>query len=395
MASVVKYTTSKGETRYMVRYRKPDGSQTKRRGFMRKVDAANWAAEHVTIAKAENRYVDPHAGKVTLGELHKRWLATKTPLWKESNRAREEKIWRLRYEDDWAGVRVGDLTCPWIQEWISGLAERYSAGYVVNVYSTMAALCRLAKHDRLIVEDPCEGVELPRVPARKERRVYLTIAELFAFAGEAANSRFLGDERRALVITLGLTGLRWGEATGLRVGDVDFDRSMLHVRHNTVWLDRGMVDTTPKSGEARDVVMPRVVSDALRPLCDGREDPDLRVFRDVRGGPLRRQSISGSRHNGGWWVATLQRLGWPRSKWPTPHDMRHTAASLAVHAGANVKALQRMLGHQTASMTLDVYADLFDSDLYDVARLLDAAVRSEVGDDRDACPKCAQKSEER
>ena len=49
-----------------------------------------------------------------------------------------------------------------------------------------------------------------------------------------------------------------------------------------------------------------------------------------------------------------------------------------MHAGANVKALQRMLGHKNASMTLDVYADLFDSDLMDVARMLDAAVQVET-----------------
>ena len=60
----------------------------------------------------------------------------------------------------------------------------------------------------------------------------------------------------------------------------------------------------------------------------------------------------------------------------TPHDLRHTAASLAVSAGANVKAVQRMLGHAKASMTLDVYADLFDADLDDVATVLDVAIRS-------------------
>lgn len=60
----------------------------------------------------------------------------------------------------------------------------------------------------------------------------------------------------------------------------------------------------------------------------------------------------------------------------TPHDLRHTAASLAVSAGANVKAIQRMLGHAKASMTLDVYADLFDDDLDDVADSLDAAIKS-------------------
>ena len=55
----------------------------------------------------------------------------------------------------------------------------------------------------------------------------------------------------------------------------------------------------------------------------------------------------------------------------TPHDLRHTAASLAISAGANVKAVQRMLGHASAAMTLDTYADLFDDDLDDVAAALD------------------------
>jgi integrase len=54
----------------------------------------------------------------------------------------------------------------------------------------------------------------------------------------------------------------------------------------------------------------------------------------------------------------------------SPHDLRHTAASLAVSAGANVKAVQRMLGHASAAMTLDVYADLFDDDLDAVALAL-------------------------
>ena len=59
----------------------------------------------------------------------------------------------------------------------------------------------------------------------------------------------------------------------------------------------------------------------------------------------------------------------------TVHDLRHTAASLAVSAGANVKAVQRMLGHASAAMTLDVYADLFDDDLDAVAQALDTAAR--------------------
>lgn len=61
--------------------------------------------------------------------------------------------------------------------------------------------------------------------------------------------------------------------------------------------------------------------------------------------------------------------GFPRV---TPHDLRHTAASLAISVGANVKAIQRMLGHSSAAMTIDVYADLFEDDLDAVAVGLNA-----------------------
>lgn len=47
----------------------------------------------------------------------------------------------------------------------------------------------------------------------------------------------------------------------------------------------------------------------------------------------------------------------------TPHELRHTAASLAVGEGATVRAVRRMLGHASATLTLDVYADLFEHDL--------------------------------
>ena len=59
--------------------------------------------------------------------------------------------------------------------------------------------------------------------------------------------------------------------------------------------------------------------------------------------------------------------------------MRHTAASLAVSAGGNVKVIQRMLGHASAPMTLDVYADLFADDLVVVSDQLDRAAEASVG----------------
>jgi integrase len=57
------------------------------------------------------------------------------------------------------------------------------------------------------------------------------------------------------------------------------------------------------------------------------------------------------------------------------HDLRHTAASLAISCGSNVKVVQQMLGHKSASMTLDLYLHLYTQDLEDLAGRLNAQYR--------------------
>jgi integrase len=79
--------------------------------------------------------------------------------------------------------------------------------------------------------------------------------------------------------------------------------------------------------------------------------------------------------NGGWFAGAVKRAKVQRI---TPHDLRHTAASLAISAGANVLAVSRMLGHENPQVTLKTYADLFDTDLDNVATALDAAHRKNV-----------------
>jgi hypothetical protein len=93
------------------------------------------------------------------------------------------------------------------------------------------------------------------------------------------------------------------------------------------------------------------------------------IFAGVDRGYLRSTRVQEDR--GGWLSGAVKTSGVPRI---TSHDLRHTAASFAVSAGANVKAVQRMLGHSSAAMALDIYADLFDDDLDAVADALDTVV---------------------
>lgn len=77
----------------------------------------------------------------------------------------------------------------------------------------------------------------------------------------------------------------------------------------------------------------------------------------------------------GWFEASVKKCQAVDAAFPrvTPHDLRHTAASLAISTGTNVKLVQKMLGHASAAITLDVYADLFEDDLDSVAEALDRA----------------------
>jgi integrase len=128
----------------------------------------------------------------------------------------------------------------------------------------------------------------------------------------------------------------------------------------------------PKDYEHRSIPIPGFLCPHLAEQLVGR-GPDESVFYGQRTGTWLRNHV----FRLGWFDDAAEAVGLPGL---TPHEMRHTAASLAVSAGANVKAVQRMLGHAKASVTLDVYADLFDEDLDRVAVSLNkAALKSNVG----------------
>jgi integrase len=131
---------------------------------------------------------------------------------------------------------------------------------------------------------------------------------------------------------------------------------------------------SPKNHKRRSVQFPKFLAGLLSQQCAGTHRDDL-VLPGEDGGYLRSARVH--EDNMSWFAAgAVKRLCIPRI---TPHDLRYSAASFAVPAGANVIAVQKMLGHSGAAMTVDVYADLFDDDLDAAADPQDNAVsRSDV-----------------
>jgi hypothetical protein len=147
------------------------------------------------------------------------------------------------------------------------------------------------------------------------------------------------------------------------VRDVEFLRRRLSVSENAVQLGTYHAVGPTKGRKARSVPVPAFVLDELSVQCNGKAPSDL-VFPGRDRGYLQRPKSST-----GWFQAAVKKA---KVQKITPHDLRHTCASLAVSAGVNVLALQRMLGHKSAKVTLDTYADLFDDDLDAVAVSLHA-----------------------
>ena len=193
------------------------------------------------------------------------------------------------------------------------------------------------------------------MPVRPRRQLFLTAEELEVLA-EAA-----GDDG-PLIWFLGWSGLRFGEAAALKVGNVDISRRRVRVEESVTEVGGRLVFGPPKTYEARTVIVPRFVIDRITPLTSGKERGDL-VFTAPRGGTLRLNSFRRR-----VFAPAAAAIGRPDL---VPHDLRDTAASLAISSGASIKAVQRMLGHASAAMTLDTDGSLFDEDLQALADRLE------------------------
>jgi integrase len=159
------------------------------------------------------------------------------------------------------------------------------------------------------------------------------------------------------------------------VSAADLARRRLLIEENAVKIGGRIVVGSPKTHERRSVSYPQFLAEPLANACAGKSRDQL-VFRN--GTAQLRTPKSGV----GWFWSAVRKCQADDPDFPTvtPHDLRHTAASLAISAGANPKTVQRMLGHASAAMTLDSYADLFEDDLDAVsARLNNVREKAVVG----------------
>jgi integrase len=337
--------------RWLARWRDPGGKQRKK-SFDRKVDAQRWL-DQMRADTHRGQYIDPRAGTVLVGDLARTWADGLSHL-KESTAATYRGIVKVHTLPAFGTWQLDELRRSDVQAWVERMSKNAKApGTVRQSHRALSLILDTAVDDGRVARNPAQGVKLPR--QRRAEPRFLDANELARLVSAA------GDHGPALAM-LALCGLRFGELAALRVRDVDQVRRRLTIAGSVTEVGGRLVRSAPKTGRTRSVPYPASLAPMLDLLMRDKALDDQLVTAP-EGGPLRLRN---------WRSRVFDPAARAIGRTDiTPHDLRHTAASLAIKAGANVKAVQQMLGHASAAMTLDVYAGLFPDDLDSVAEALD------------------------
>ncbi|MFI2227079.1 tyrosine-type recombinase/integrase [Streptomyces fradiae] len=347
--------------RWRVRWYGPDG-KPKAKTFG-KLPQAEAEVHAITARLDKGSYRDPKSGKTAVRIVAEEWFTSKRRIGRTTRHDYRELLDNYVIPK-WGDWQVAAIQWEDVSAWITDLCTKpgksgrvLGAQRVVKTYRVLSMVMKHAVFSKRIASSPCHDHDLPR-PDDDEEHVYLTYDQLERLASAAG-------EYRLLVLTLGYCGIRWAEASAVKVGRLNVPQRRIRIVQNYTDV-RGELALGPvKNHEKRSVPLPRSFADELGTLAHGRGQHDL-LFTAPEGGPLRYSNFRSRIFDPAVRDAGLGGMG------VTPHKLRHTAASLAIAAGADVKVVQTMLGHKDASMTLNVYGHLFPDRLDEVADALDA-----------------------
>jgi integrase len=320
------------------------------KSFRTKGEATRWDAKIKSGGLADRAESD-----ITVDELAAKLLATKAGL---SPKTREMYANGARHVlAEFSGLRAAALQPSEIRAWIGGLqAEKgpHGAKQLVpasgslrqQVLHSLSSMLDLAVEDGLLDENP---VRVRKITAdrggRREAR-FLTMDELIGLAAGCGPYELM-------VLFMGLTGVRIGEACALRVGMVDLSRGKARIYRSLGASGEGKT----KTRKGRDVPLPPELELDILAAVAGRASDEF-LFTSPTGQPV---------NSGNWrrrvFYPAVEEAGLGEMH---VHDLRHTAASLAISSGATIKDVQEMMGHATATMTLDLYGHRWAGHMSDV-----------------------------
>jgi integrase len=244
-----------------------------------------------------------------------------------------------RYVLPWLqGRRLRDVRRSDVQGWLAALSESSLARQSVkNTWSVLSAVLRTAMDWGYIEDNPARGVRLP--PRQPKPRLFLPSPKEIAVILQQ-----LPEPTHSLALLLIATGLRVGEAVGLRWEDIDLATRTLTVRRG-VW--HGKVNSPKYEASERVVPLGSVLLANLRSRA---KEPERWVFETSAGTPVDPHNLAQRQLH-----PVLERLELPRFSW---HRLRKLHSTYMADQGVEPRVLQAQLGHADAAMTLNLYTQV-------------------------------------
>jgi len=325
---------------------------------------ANEARKLKEADKLRGDLLAPGVGEQTLDEWLDEWWPHHEASLKPTSRHSEGGRVRNHIRPLLGGYTLGELEAnPMIvQQWVTYLGSPPAASVLAdgrrkrtplgaktvhNVHGVLHTVLDAAVGARRIRTNPC-GVSAKSLPVRQQREMrFLTDPEIARLIAA------MPPHWRPLVLLLVATGLRWGEAIGLRVRNVDLLAKRPQVRvveHLHELSSTGeLVWTDPKSAKSRRTVsFTTRVALALTPLVTGK-DRDAAVFATPTGLLIRTRNFRRI------WTKACEAAGLPGLR---VHDLRHTHAAILIAAGTPLSAISRRLGHSSIAVTDTLYGHI-------------------------------------
>ena len=379
---IKKYTTTSGETRYLFQtYLGIDPltgkeRRTTRRGFKTQKEAKQ-AERNLLLDVEENGLPSKYEDQLqnpSFKELSDLWLENyETTVKKSTFQVIKTKV-KIFEKDYFKDMKMKQISVAYCQKVAIELSKRY---ILYNQYFTVVRrIFQYAVLVDIIQTNPFDKVIKPKSRQIQKKDNYLTKEELKKFL-DIAFSTTKGYFFPAVHL-ISYTGLREGEAIGLKWSDIDFDNKKITISRTASKLEGGQALQTPKTNRSYRTIS--VDQNTLIILKSWKKEQMKSYFKQGK-------HFEGSEN----FVFTNSKCEWVRIstffqrfkrfieknnlKQISPHGLRHTHASLLFSAGVEPKNISDRLGHSTVQITLDLYTHLTEDQRTDtVQKLIDYMV---------------------
>lgn len=357
MASIQKRLTSTGET-WRVAYR-IDARQVVDT-FTNAEAAVEFKALVERIGGTPARGVlearrNTDSSDLTVSDLFAKYLAQITGI-TDGTRSEYRRVAVRSWLPILGELPVTALKGEHVAAWING-ATRLSSKTLRNQISLLSAtMIYAAKPEglNLPIVNPCQGIKISAT--LQTEAVWLSEQE-FATLYAAVPQRW-----QLLVAMLAGTSIRWGEVTALRWNDLDLDAApplvkITRAQKHGVEGNERVEGVTKTKRSRRTVSLPSQLADQLR---QSRVPGNGYIFAEDDGSAINHQHFYNK-----VWLPSVERAD--LGKRPTIHSLRHSSASWLIAAGLALPIIQRRLGHESITTTVNVYGHLMPGALSEAA----------------------------